>query len=416
MRDRTQPKIKISSLASLPLLFCSVLWLVLSLPATAADNNTKKPNPNQFPPNPLELRTLDPLIPRTRRDKRPLTEEELAQLAPALDGLNAEAAAKLQAGDEKGAFETWYRELRLRRYQGLLPEVQALSRVGGVAWDRNLSEDVQYITKRLQTIQQAQLKLPVDLNLLRSLATAFEQVKSPDWAVKVYEQILAVTRSQQDAAQEEALLLKIAELSVSWFDYSKAVSAYQELARLAQEKGDSVKQVTYLKQLAYLYGKDNQIEKAIKAKQQLIEFYRNEKDFVQIPTIQLEIGSAYEAIGQLEQAVQSYQETYAFAWSIQQYSSAADALRKLVAVQRSQKQINPALETYQVLLQADYLAHNFYGMMNTYDEVGQIYLENKNYPQALSAFQKGLELAKQLKYREAYFARQIQEVTEQATR
>ncbi|MBD3562790.1 hypothetical protein H6S82_28685, partial [Planktothrix sp. FACHB-1355] len=60
--------------------------------------------------------------------------------------------------------------------------------------------------------------------------------------------------------------------------------------------------------------------------------------------------------------------------------------------------------------------YNFYGMMNTYDEVGQLYLEYKNFAQALSAFQKGLELAQQLKHRESYFARQIQRVTEQANR
>ncbi|MFB2917840.1 tetratricopeptide repeat protein [Aerosakkonema funiforme] len=404
-----------------PLLFFSVLCVGITYPGIAADNNNnnnnnKKPNPNQFPPNPLEIRVRDPLLPRSGRDKRPLTQAELATLATALDRLNAEAAAKLQANDEKGALETWYRELRLRRYLGLLPEVQALSRVGGIAWERNLSEDVQYITKRLQTIQQTQLKPPVELDLLRSLATAFEQVRAPDWSVKVYEQILAEMRQQGNKVQEEALLLKIGELSLSWFDYAKAIGAYQELVNFAQQAGDRTKQVNYLKQLAYLYGKDNQIEKSIKIKQQLIEFYRNQQDFVQIPAMQLEIGSAYEAVGRLEQATQNYQEAYAFAWSIQQYASAGDALRKLVAIQRAQKQINAALETYQVLVKADYLAYNFYGMMNTYDEVGQLYLEYKNFAQALSAFQKGLELAQQLKHRESYFARQIQRVTEQANR
>ncbi|MBD3562757.1 hypothetical protein H6S82_28515, partial [Planktothrix sp. FACHB-1355] len=356
MPNRKQLKLQVSLP---PLLFSSVLCVGITYPAIAADNNNnnsnKKPNPNQFPPNPLEIRVRDPLIPRSGRDKRPLTQAELATLATALDRLNAEAAAKLQANDEKGALETWYRELRLRRYLGLLPEVQALSRVGGIAWERNLSEDVQYITKRLQTIQQTQLKPPVELDLLRSLAAAFEQVRAPDWSVKVYEQILAAMRQQGNKVQEEALLLKIGELSLSWFDYAKAISAYQELVNFAQQAGDRTKQVNYLKVLAYLYGKDNQIEKSIKIKQELIEFYRNQQDFVQIPAIQLEIGSAYEAVGRLEQATQNYQEAYAFAWSIQQYAAAGDALRKLVALQRSQKQINAALETYQVLVQADYL-------------------------------------------------------------
>lgn len=417
MSDRTETKMKFRLTITA---VSALLWLGLSFPGIAQNsnnnNNNNKPNPNQFPPNPLEIRTPDPLIPRSRRDRRPLTEEELARLAIAVEELNAQAAAKLQAGDQKGALEIWYRELRLRRYLGLLSEVQALSRVGGIAWERNLKDDVQYISKRLQTIQQKELKPPVDLALLRSLAVAFEQVRSPDWAVKVYEPILARVRQEKDAAAEEATLLKIGELSLAWFDYQKAIGAYQELLRIAQEKSDRDRQVAFLKQLAYIYSKDSQIQKAIRAKQQLIELYRNEKDFVQIPPLQLDIGSNYQAIGQVEQAAQTYQEAYAFAWSIKLYSNAADALRKLIALQRSLGQTNNALETLQVLVEADRLANNFYGMMNTYDEMAQLYVEVKNYPQALTAFQQGLELAQQLKHRESYFARQIQEVKRQANR
>lgn len=409
MSDRNLQKIKARLKQTA---FCSLLSVILILPSIAAENNNnnKKPNPNQFPPNPLEIRVRDPLLPRSPKDKRPLTEEEKATLATALDELSNEAAAKLQAGDEKGAFEIWYRELRLRRYVGLLPEVQGLSRLGGIAWERNMPDDVQFISKRLETIRQKELKSPVELDLLQALATAFEQVRFPESAVTVYEQILALKRQQQDTATEEALLLKIGELSLGSFDYPKAITAYQQLAEFAQQKGERNKQVAYLKQLAYLYTKDSQLQKAIKTKQNLIEFYRNEKDFTQIPAIQLDIGTDYEAIGQLEQAAQTYQETYAFAWSIQLYSGAADALRKLIALQVSQKQIENAIEASQVLIQAEQLANNFYGLMNAYDEMGKLHVELKNYPQALEAFEKGLEVAEQLKYREDYFERKIQQV------
>lgn len=410
MSDRKLQKIK----ARLKLTaFCSLLSVILILPSIAAENNNnnnKKPIQTQFPPNPLEIRVRDPLLPRSPKDKRPLTDEEKATLVTALDELNSEAAAKLQAGDEKGAFEIWYRELRLRRYVGLLPEVQGLSRLGGIAWERNMPDDVQFISKRLETIRQKELKAPVELDVLQALATAFEQVRFPESAITVYEQILALKRQQQDRATEEVLLLKIGELSLGSFDYPKAITAYQQLWEFARQKGDRNQQVAYLKQLAFLYTKDSQLPKAIRTKQNLIELYRNEKDFIQIPTIQLDIGTDYEAIGQLEQAAQTYQETYAFAWSIQLYSGAADALRKLIALQVSQKQIENAIAASQVLIQAEQLANNFYGLMNAYDEMGKLYVELENYPQALEAFESGLEVAEQLKYREDYFERKIQQV------
>jgi hypothetical protein len=40
-------------------------------------------------------------------------------------------------------------------------------------------------------------------------------------------------------------------------------------------------------------------------------------------------------------------------------------------------------------------------------------LQNKDYPQALAAFQKGLELAQQLKHQEDYFQGQISQVSQQ---
>ena len=97
---------------------------------------------------------------------------------------------------------------------------------------------------------------------------------------------------------------------------------------------------------------------------------------------------------------------------MQQYYRAGDALRKLVALYRSQGQIDEALETSQILLQADQLASNFYGLMNTYDQIGQLYLKRGNNSEALAAFQKGLEFAKQLNYQQTYFAQQISQLTE----
>jgi len=67
------------------------------------------------------------------------------------------------------------------------------------------------------------------------------------------------------------------------------------------------------------------------------------------------------------------------------------------------------LETSQILLQADQRASNFYGLMNTYDQMGQLYL-SAVITQTLAAFQKGWN-AKQLNYQQTYFAQQISQLT-----
>lgn len=381
--------------------------------AIAATNSNQNPNPNEFPPNPLEIRTPDPLLPRTDRRRR-LTDAESAALSVALEQLNTEAAAKLQAGDRVGAFEIWYRELRLRRYIGPLSEVQALGRVGAIAWQQNSRQDVQIITKRLQTIQQeAQKKPPVELELLRSLGTAYQQVNAPQLAVGVYEQILAVTRQQQDIPTQEATLVTLADLNMRYFEYIKAADNYRELLRLAEGGSDRIKQIAYLKQLAYIYDQAKQHQIAIKTKQQLIELSVTEQDAIQVPSLYLSIAANYEALGLIEQAAQNYQEAYTFAYQREMYNRAAEALQKLANLFQSTSQPQQALSVYQILVSVNILAKDSYGIMNAYDQMGKLYLSLKDFPQALNAFQQGLEIAKQLQYREAYFAQQIDQVTKQ---
>ncbi|PPS45414.1 hypothetical protein B1A85_03945 [Chroococcidiopsis sp. TS-821] len=385
------------------------LWLCCSSIALAQN---KKSPPSEFPLNPLEITTPDPLLPTPNQLLSP---QERQNLATALDQLNAQAQARLAAGDNRGAFEIWNRELRLRRALGTLAEVQALGRVGAIAWSENERTQVQIITQRLQTIQQQVQSQPTaDLTLLRALGYAYQQVRSPQQALEVYNQILKLER-QQNAATAESTLRTIAELHLSWFDYPQAAKSYQELLTLANSRGDRVGEVTYLQQLAYIYDRARQPQQALVVKQRLAELYLNDAQFTQVPALRLAIAADYQALGQIQQAFQNYQEAYASAWSLQQYARAGDALRQLIALYRTQGQVNEALQASQILLEADQRAANFYGLMNTYDQIGQIHLQNGNPTAALSAFEQGLAIAQQLQYQQSYFTQQIQQIQQNST-
>ncbi|MEH2466525.1 tetratricopeptide repeat protein [Nostoc sp.] len=386
---------------------------------TLADSKKPKP-PDKFPPSPLEITTPDPLLPRLPKDKQPLTLEEQQKLKPALDALNQEAAAKLQAGDQVAAFEIWNRELRLRRFLGSSLEVQALSRVGAIAWKQNDSQEVQYITQRLQVIQkqvQSQKKTAqIDLELWRSLGQAYQNVRSPKLALETYDQVLLVVRQQKNTTALVEILKTIGELNLSWFDYRKAAPIYEELLGLATSVGDRVNKLTYLQRLAEIYEQTNQPQQSLNVLNKLAEIYVSENNLTEIPELKLVIASDYESLAKkdpnlLLEAFKNYQEAYTTAWQLQEYVRAGEALQKLIALYRSQGQTDEALQASQILVQTETQAANFYGLMQAYDQIGQLYLERKEFPQALTAFQKGLELAQQLKYEEAYFTGQIEKIS-----
>lgn len=382
---------------------------------------TKNPKaPDKFPPNPLEISTPDPLLPRLPKDKQPLTLQEQQKLEPALDALNQEAAAKLQTGDQVAAFEIWNRELRLRRFLGSLAEVQALSRVGAIAWKQNDGQEVQYITQRLQAIQkQAQSQkttAPIDLELWRSLGQAYQNVRSPKLAVEAYDQVLLVVRQQKDTTALIETLKTIGEVHLSWFDYPKAAPIYEELLSLASSQGERVNERRYLRQLAEIYDRTSEPQQSLNVLNKLVEIYVGENNLTEIPELKLAIASDYESLAKkdpnlLLEAFNNYQEAYTTAWQLKEYVRAGEALQKLIALYRSQGQTDEALQASQILVETETQAANFYGLMQAYDQIGQLYLERKEFPQALTAFQKGLEVAQQLKHEEAYFAGQIKKVS-----
>jgi tetratricopeptide (TPR) repeat protein len=376
---------------------------------------------DKFPPSPLEITTPDPLLPPLR-EKQPLSLPEQQKLEMALDELNQEAVAKLQTGDKVAAFEIWNRELRLRRYLGAVAEVTALSRVGEIAWNRSDRQQLYYITQRLQAIQkQAQpqkskTQTSVDLELLQALGVAYQKVRSPKPAIEVYNQVLAAVRQQKDTSAEIDTLKTLAELHLSWFNYAQAAATYEELLKFATSTGERQDELTYLQQLAYIYQQAKQPQKSIDVLSKLQEIYSQNDHQTQLPTLQLAIAANYEILAKdnadlLLEAFKHYQEAYTTAWQLQQYGRAAEAVQKLIPLYRSQGQIDAALQTSQILLEAEARAANYYGMMQAYDQMGQLYLDKQDYPQALTAFNDGLEIARRLKHQEAYFTQQIEKVS-----
>lgn len=378
---------------------------------------TKKPQqPDKFAPNPLEITTPDPLLP-PGINKQPLTLPQQQNLQRALDELNQEATAKLQAGDEEAAFEIWNREVRLRRYLGALAEVQALSRFGAIAWNRNASEQVRYITQRLQTVQKsAQSQKIVDLDLMRSLGEAYQKLRSPKLALEVYQQILTAVEQKQDAVAVLQILTTMGELHLSWFDYPQAAATYERLLNLTATQSNRTNELAYLQQLRYIYQQTKQPQAAVDTLKRLAEIYEQENNLTKIPELKLAIGVNYESLAQenpsiLTEAFNNYQEAYLMAVRSRQYARAGEALQKLIPLYRSQGQIDEALQTSQILIETQEKAINYYGMMQAYDQLGQLYLERQDYPQALAAFQRGLELAQQLKHEETYFTQQIEKAS-----
>jgi len=397
-------------LKSLKYVVISIIVWHLSSFVTLAQN--RKPTIDKFSPNPLETNIPDSLI-RSNVKEKPLTTEELKTLEAALDELNQQARIRLESGDQENAFSIWNRELRLRRFLGMPSQVQAISRVGAIAWRENNREQVQYITESLRKIEtRLRNEKSGDLQLWRSLGVAYQNLRSPQLAVKVYEQVLSLVKRENAPVAEVETLNQIGELHLNWFNYSQAAITYEELLNLAVTRGDKTSRLKYLQQLAYIFEQSKQPLKAIDILNQLASIYNQQDNQEAIPRLKIAIAENYQSLvpqnpSLLQPALNSYQEAYIIAWQLQMYLSAGEALEKLIDLYRSQNQTREALQASKILLETQTLGRNYYGLMQAYDQLGDIYLQKEESANALIAFEQGLKIARELKYQEGYFVQKI---------
>jgi tetratricopeptide (TPR) repeat protein len=367
--------------------------------------------------NPLEIREPDPLFPIRDRD-RTLTPQEVQELDSILEELNAQAATELNAENPNTAFRLWYRELRLRRSLGLLEEIKALGRVGQVAWNQSRTPDVKNINERLTEIEAEieEKNLNRDQELLSALAAAYEQIRAVDKAARIYEQILANARSQNDERTIEQTLEALGELYLAWFEYPSAAEVYTELVALVRSQYDDFNVMKYLEQLAYIYDQLEQSEDAINVKQQLLASYLKKEDTAKILATNISLAQDYIAIDQPNEAITLYEQSFTLAWAERQLGYANEALKNQAALYEEYEQLEDALKVYEEQVKVQEIASDFYGLMDTYDRMGIIYLKQQNTETAIAFFQAALEIAKSLSYREAYFNAQIERVIAQQNR
>ena len=360
--------------------------------------------------DPLDPAQPDPLLPELVVD-RPLNPQEKNVLRAALNELQAQAQAKLAAGDLPGAWQLWTREIRLRRLLSPQEEVAALQRVGEVAWRENQTIELRLIAQRLGQIEQEVLAQPqIDYDLLLTIAQAYQTVRAREQAVVLYNLLFERAKQQQNLPQQRQILVALADLHLGWFDYSNAAIAYEELLTLARAIPDRSLEIEALTQLAYIYQENRQPDLAVTAQQQLVAAYQAQQNFQPIPALKLAMGDSYGAMGRPDLAATQYQEAFATARSTQQYAYASDALQRLAMLYRSIDRSEDALIVYQLLLDVERQSYNTFGMMNTYDQIGQLHQAQGNAGQALMAYRQGLQLAQQLKYRVDYFTTQIEQL------
>ncbi|MBE9140874.1 hypothetical protein IQ254_27360 [Nodosilinea sp. LEGE 07088] len=367
-----------------------------------------------FLADPLQDDPLDPLLP-TPVVERPLSPLELYALEQDLDQLALETAALDAAGESEQARLSWQREVRLRRILGIEQELAAIDRVGRVLRDRNATQDLQLYAVRMDEIR-AELSLPEDRERLESMAATYVVLGDVESATTIYRALADRAQASGDRDDQRQQLEILATLQADWFDFTPAATVYGELVELAQASGDREGERRYLEEQANNLEQAQDFAGAIARRQQLLTLYQTDPAlWPQIAPLQHQLASNYLALGDLDTATRQYQTAYTNAIEQEQLAIAAVAIADLADIYKSLNRWEDVGYLYEQLLLVEQQAHNAFGMMAAYDQLGQVHEQLGGVQSALAAYREGLVLARVLGTRQTYFETQIARLTGDAS-
>lgn len=376
-----------------------VLVLVLHSGTTFAQSRGK---------NPLNINVQDELLPVNNRD---LSESEKSQLQESLQRLNEDAKTQLDLGNEAQAFEIFYRQIRLTRALGVVEELEIITEVGKIAWEKNRIEDLRFLTERLTVLEAKNTRNNrLNADLLPLFLDGYQTLGDINRSISIQQQMLVNAREKNDQQQVKKILENLGNAYLSIFNYFGAKPIYEELLTLSETDKSYVDQTNYLQKLSQINGNLLRVENAVEYKKRLVVSHTENERFTAIPMVKIAIANDYKMMDNPSEAGYYYQKAFNLAWSLGQYAIAGDALKGLGKLYQDYQELNSALQVYRELIKIEEQSYNFYGLMETYEQMGVIYQSQNRTQEARESFTKALQIAQQLRYRESDFVRKIEQL------
>lgn len=388
-------------------LVLGVWCLSLGSPALAAIEN----------PRSLDKPKADPLLPSLTLN-RPLSPLERRLIEETIVQFNQDAQQLLETSQTDQAFDLWFRILNLQRRLGRSQEITGLGNIGEQAWKAGRRIELEAITDRLHRLETDLRKSPQQTLSPdgKALGLAYQQVRDLNAAQTFYQFQLQLAEQQQDSTAMVEILTEL--ITVQWgaLNYALATDYTQQKLTLLRSGPVTLESLqeerSLLNSLAFLAQQIGDYPTQISALEETIALTLDLGLAEEVPALWADLGNAYRANNQFNLAVQSYYQGYAFAQENQQYEAAQRILASLGQLQEAEGELRDAIQTYELLRQVHRYSSNLLGLLDSYDRLGQLYLQIQQPEQAQEQFEQGLTLARRLKYRESEFEVYLQQFEE----
>lgn len=363
--------------------------------------------------NPRSLADLkpDPILPTAllQRSPSPLERITIRETAEQLD---QDARQQLAANETDRAFDLWFRALNLQRVLGKNAEIIALGEVAEQAWEAGEKIELQAITQRLQTLEK---DLKAQGNWLSPeaivLGISYQQARDLSSANRLYGYQLAEAQRTNNLATISAVLTQLIQVQWGALNYPFAAQYTQQQLEILRSqpatRSGLLEERSLLQSLSFFYQQTEDYLSTVTILKEAISLTLDLGLDAEVAPLQVILAEAQILSGDSLAATDTYRQAYLKAQQQQQFYLAQDILFALGQLREQRGELAEAIQVYEILRQVHRYSSNLLGLLESYDRLGQLYLQINNPQLASEQFQKGLELSKRLGYREAEFTAQV---------
>lgn len=262
-----------------------------------------------------------------------------------------------------------------------------------------LEETIKWYKKGEPLFYQTDNKYALSL-LLNNIGSAYNNLSQWEEAIEYYKKtdIIKIARLEEDSTQSryEDIAFSLYGLGDSYFDngiYDSALLAFDRQTKIYAATGNLAEELENLEYLANSYAKLGDLDKAAEIHRDRIA--RGDADMQADATFDL--AYVYNGYGEdFEKAIPVYRESYELHMALGDTSMAALSLSNIAQSQWSLKKLDESISNH---LETIALAEAFgekSRIANSWDKLADLYSENGNPKKSLEAYDRVLELYKEL--------------------
>jgi tetratricopeptide (TPR) repeat protein len=230
---------------------------------------------------------------------------------------------------------------------------------------------------------------------LKSMGTAYLEMRVWDMARDFLQQALAASRDNHDRSEEARTLTNLGNIHHELHEFEECLEYYHQALAIYQEIGERYSEGQIWNNIGYLYGHLQRQDDAISSYERSLAIFREVDDVHGQGAVLTNLGTCHQALRRFEDAIECHQQALAIFQETGDQLREARALANLGATHQGMQRGDEALACYHQAIAIFREVGDKYGEGTTLASLAGAYQDLRRTDDALGCYQRALVVFEQ---------------------